>query len=84
MGVHVIFLRRAISGVHEVECGRSDAIELPSLPMTINRVDAQTNRHSWPSVEAAILLRLLSPNMLILPVSHLCKNVTCTLGICSA
>ena len=36
--VHVIFLRRAISGAHEVECSRADAIELQSLPMTINRV----------------------------------------------
>jgi hypothetical protein len=32
------FSRGAISGVGEVKCGREDAIELPSLPMTINRV----------------------------------------------
>jgi hypothetical protein len=36
--VHVPFLRGAVSGACEVEGGRQDAIELPSLPMTMNRV----------------------------------------------
>src|SRR5258708_2986259 len=52
----------------------ADAIELPSLPMAINRVTVQHHRHLWPSVGAAILLRPLSHNTVILPASHLCQN----------
>src|SRR5690348_6308097 len=48
--VHVIVLHRAISGGHEQQWPPEDAIELPSLPMAINRVNVQPHRHSWPSV----------------------------------
>jgi hypothetical protein len=37
-GVHVPFLDGAVSGAREVEGGREDATELPSLPITINCV----------------------------------------------
>jgi len=63
-------------------------MELPSLPMTINRVpwagicfvsDGATPRHSWPWVGAAILLRPLSPNTIIMPALLLRKDPPHTL-----
>jgi len=49
-GVRVIVLRRAVSRAREGNTLEADAIELLSLPLAINRVNVQQNRHSWPSV----------------------------------